>query len=57
MFQWTPGFNDTNTPVTSQPLKGDRFMLNISESGVTPWRIQRIAVVYDLQNYTKYGAA
>lgn len=57
MYQWSAGLNDSNTPTTSQPLNGDRFMLNISESGTTPWRIQRIAIVYDTANYVKYGAS
>lgn len=35
-------------------LYGDKWMLNLSESGNTAWRVERIAIRYDLQAYAPY---
>lgn len=53
VYRWLPNFNGGLNP----PLIGDKFIMNISENGVTPWRIQRIAIRYDLAPYKPYTAS
>ena len=55
MYRWLPGLNDNNTISTSNPPSGDKFLLSLSESGTGNWRIQRIAIRYDLNSYRPYA--
>lgn len=52
MYRWMPNFNGGN----NSPLTGDKFIVSISENGTKSWRVQRIAIRYDLQNYRPYTA-
>ena len=43
-----------NGPGGLSGLYGDKWMLNIQENGTTAWRVERIAIRYDLEPYVSY---
>lgn len=47
MYRWIP-------PGTGIQLVGDKFLVQMSENSLTQWKLQRIAVLYDVNAYIPY---
>lgn len=51
VFRWLPSLSNATS---NKPPVGDKFMITITENGTTGWKIQRIAIRYDVNPYTPY---
>ena len=47
-------YNFPIVPGTPNALYGDKFMITITDTGITSYKIQRISLRYDIMEYTPY---